>query len=299
MRYSLLLHRGVDVARQLVPVRFRHALYSVSPRAVRAFHKVIKNFTKDEIIEDVIQHGHLKGRRFRCSLKHERGYWLGKWEQDVQDYMVGVLRHGMVVFDIGAHKGFFSLLAAQSVGETGRVISFEPAADTRRMAIENFDLNPDLKARITVSEYALSDVLGTAKFRTVRPGATRASIWREGDTKEGDTVEVRCTTLDAFVASEPAVPDFIKMDIQGGEKYALEGMRKTLRAHGPLLLMEIHDQPSWDKFCQILEECDYVAQRVSEPVPPEELDWTEKTQYVAVPSAIAGVLPRSESERRC
>ncbi len=43
-----------------------------------------------------------------------------------QKTFINEIKEGYVVFDIGAHVGFYTLLSSQLVGEQGQVVSFEP-----------------------------------------------------------------------------------------------------------------------------------------------------------------------------
>lgn len=71
-----------------------------------------------------------------CDPRYELGYVRG----DYEPWTAGFLRHhpsrGMIFLDVGAHAGYWSLLAARLVGPTGRVFAFEPdrlwLADAKR-----------------------------------------------------------------------------------------------------------------------------------------------------------------------
>lgn len=54
------------------------------------------------------------------------GYWLGSYEVADQSLMVNNINKGDVVYDIGAHVGFFTLLASKLTGVKGKVYAFEP-----------------------------------------------------------------------------------------------------------------------------------------------------------------------------
>src|SRR5580693_7607022 len=54
------------------------------------------------------------------------GFILGTHDTDVQFAMSRLLRPGMTCYDVGANVGFTAVLAAKCVGETGRVVCFEP-----------------------------------------------------------------------------------------------------------------------------------------------------------------------------
>lgn len=47
----------------------------------------------------------------------------------------------MTIFDVGANVGFFSLLAAKQVGESGKIYCFEPLKNNAKWIRHNFKLN--------------------------------------------------------------------------------------------------------------------------------------------------------------
>lgn len=65
----------------------------------------------------------------------------GYWEMWLTEALIGVVRPGMIVADVGANVGYFTLLMADLVGPAGRVHAFEPnpavAALLRRSLIAN------------------------------------------------------------------------------------------------------------------------------------------------------------------
>src|SRR5436309_3468193 len=61
----------------------------------------------------------------------------GFFEEGLTRIMLALVRSGMTVVDVGAHIGYFSLLAARLVGSSGRVLSLEPTPATRALLLEN------------------------------------------------------------------------------------------------------------------------------------------------------------------
>src|SRR5712692_7132722 len=75
----------------------------------------------------------------------------GFFEEDVCLFLRRSLRPGMVVIDVGAHFGFFSLLASELVGSEGRIVAVEPMPETFGRLARNVAINsPD--GNITRSE---------------------------------------------------------------------------------------------------------------------------------------------------
>ena len=59
---------------------------------------------------------------------------------------------------------------------------------------------------------------------------------------EGEPVEVDVTTVDCEVEALELRPTVVKIDVEGGELDVVAGMERTLRAHGPVLLVEVSEE---------------------------------------------------------
>lgn len=160
-----------------------------------------------------------------------RGAVAGTFEQERITAIARLLCPGQCVWDIGAHKGYVSLLAARAVRAGGHVYAFEPSRINlellRRHARWNRADNLD------VMPVALSDVEGSDRFGG--PGSSITYRLGQGE----DTVTVR--TVDALLRDGLRAPDLIKIDVEGNEGRVLAGARAAL-AGTPLLLVAIHSR---------------------------------------------------------
>ena len=50
----------------------------------------------------------------------------GVWEEEGTAFVSKILKEGETFVDIGAHMGYYTILAASIVGEKGKVFAFEP-----------------------------------------------------------------------------------------------------------------------------------------------------------------------------
>ena len=85
----------------------------------------------------------------------------GTYERPTQMFLMRVMRAGDAFVDVGAHIGYFSLLAAALVGETGRVVAVEPIAEnyaqlSRHIAENDLSWVTPVNAVIADAEKALS-----------------------------------------------------------------------------------------------------------------------------------------------
>ena len=133
------------------------------------------------------------------------------------------LEPGMTVLDIGAHHGFYSLLASVKVGGTGRVVAFEPSPRERERLLRNLALNSC--TNVKVEDCALADTSGRQELIIVGSNNSGCNSLRQPNVKEPTTsVAVRVETLDGYLAEHPLPPvDFIKLDAEGAELAILKG----------------------------------------------------------------------------
>jgi len=189
-----------------------------------------------------IQGGPLRGRRIVVHpTAYERRYVLGIHEPETADILSRICRSGDIALDVGAHYGYFTLLIAQLVAPSGRVVACEPlpanAARVRRALRANGVTNAE------VLDVALSDSDGTTSFEVSASDMMgRLPAGSATEPPSSDTIDVRMMCLDSLVG-RLALPrvDVIKLDVEGAEAHALEGARTTLDRYRPDLVIEVHD----------------------------------------------------------
>jgi FkbM family methyltransferase len=152
-------------------------------------------------------------------------------EPVLTEFCRAVIPRGGNAIDVGAHIGYFSLLLADIVGESGHVTSFEAHPDNAASLKRSIDTN-NLK-QVTVIHNAVSDKVGTVPISVSTADSVDHRIFAVGDR---DTVDVPCTSLDKAIAPGTTI-DFIKMDIQGVEGYAVEGMRRLISEQDNLIIV--------------------------------------------------------------
>ena len=145
------------------------------------------------------------------------------------EWMDVEIEKGDVVFDCGANLGIFSLFAAYR-GAT--VYAFEPIHDARKILEQTLNLNPDLRNKVTIIPYALSDKKGTAEFTVLKDTLVGSSMVLP---HEGRKETANLTTIDDFCMEFNVYPDFIKADIEGAERLMLSGAQITLKDSAPKL----------------------------------------------------------------
>ena len=188
--------------------------------------------------------------------------WLGVYEIDKQRLLQRLLCPGDVFYDVGAHAGLFTLLAARLVGKTGLVVAFEPLpanlAYLRRHAAANRLDN------VQVVAAAVGSSEGQARFEV--SGSTYM-----GAIADGADLEVSMTTLDATLETGDArTPSLIKIDVEGFEDAVLAGSLHLLRRYRPRVLLAVHSDALKQRCIRRLADLGYKGETFG-PDPSELL----------------------------
>ena len=165
-------------------------------------------------------------------------YAHGAYQPELRDFIRATLRPGDVFVDGGAHIGYFTCVAAQLVGTAGRVVAFEPAPETFSVLSQNVALN-GLAEQCVLYNAALGreHAYAALELNSENPGDN----WvRVEDIPQSKQVEVM--SLSSIVAElDIAKPRLIKLDIQGMEPAALEGMQELIAEPCDLSLIVEYD----------------------------------------------------------
>lgn len=167
----------------------------------------------------------------------QRYMWAGCYEVEIVQTLPKLLGSGSVFVDIGAHIGFFTVLAAQLVGPTGRVLAFEPDPTLFARLTENTSTLP----QVTPLNMAVSDRTEPVAFYRALPNE---SGWGSLIDIPGREVrEVQCTTLDDWQSRTPDVRriDLIKLDAEGCEMGILRHGVRMLESFRPALVLEVNE----------------------------------------------------------
>lgn len=164
---------------------------------------------------------------------------IGEHEPGIESVWRTALSEGMVVVDIGSNFGYYSLMAAEQVGEDGHVHAIEPVPSNydllrRNVAANSFE-------NVSTHNLAVGSSNGTetmyltdaSNWGTLLEwdGESRTSAYMaekmERQTRE--TIDVETATLPAFVEEHDLETiDAFRMDIEGYEVEVTRGMTDLL-----------------------------------------------------------------------
>ena len=160
---------------------------------------------------------------------------LGVYERYESELFRSKVKPDMTIIDIGANLGYYTAIASRRAGERGLVIAFEPEPNFFKILSRNISRN-NMKNAICF-EIAVAEKNGLTNLYLSNENKGHNSIIRSEELKT--STQVKTTTLDDFLFYQKITKvDIIKMDIEGAEILALEGMKNTLIKHLPLLFFE-------------------------------------------------------------
>jgi FkbM family methyltransferase len=161
----------------------------------------------------------------------------GMWEEWITTFISERLKPGMVFVDVGAHVGWFTLLACAAVRPSGRVFAIEPQPRLASLLRSSISIN-GFDGLASVFELAVSDTGGQGKLYQIHNDSGKATLIPAGDAYTMQT-EVRVSTLDELIGDDPV--DFIKIDTEGSEMKILNGATRIIEANPNIqLLVEYH-----------------------------------------------------------
>lgn len=180
----------------------------------------------------VVRAGAGAGLRLVIDPRTEKYYWSGLYEPRAQEVIVDHLASGDVMWDVGAHIGFLSAIAARTVGPRGRVVAFEPLPANVLRLTQTVEMNG--LTNVSIRDVAVSSSVGTGAFH-VNLSSAMGGLAGAGD---GERIDVQTTTLDAELdLSRP--PQLVKIDVEGFEEEVLAGAQGLFTKVRPFLIIEL------------------------------------------------------------
>jgi len=167
----------------------------------------------------------------------------GLYELDTSRLIKRLLRPGDHFVDGGANIGYFTLLASRRVGAGGRVDAFEPQPDNRARLEANVAMNAFAK-NVRVHPLAIGDAAREAVIhRPVGGGFNHgeSSLFKPGDGETKDTA-IQIARMDEALAGTR--PRLVKLDIEGAEPLAIDGMAGLVRQPTPPMVLMEHNTVS-------------------------------------------------------
>jgi len=203
-------------------------------------------------------------RHIPLSHAHLGSLAFGDLEQPVQEAMRRHLGRGDVFYDIGANIGFFALLGAHLVGlADGHVYAFEPTPDNAAEIRSNVELNG--LPNVTVIDKAAGAAAGTGQLQVVDDQSWSKLVETGEHPLTERVMDIEIVAVDELDLRPPTV---VKIDVEGFELPVLEGMRRTIAEHAPVIICELHD--THREFAAFMRDVGYRVVNLEGPDSVEE-----------------------------
>lgn len=167
-------------------------------------------------------------------------YLYSYFEPDTSQAMIKLINEGDSFADIGAHIGYYSLLASEIVGAQGKVYSFEPTPSTLHTLL----MNTKNENNVKVENMALWSEKGSLEFHDFGEGNSVFNSFynaRSESDKTYQSIEVLTDTIDNLFNGGRKKLNVIKIDAESAELEILKGARNLLKSLFPKIILEIGD----------------------------------------------------------
>lgn len=199
--------------------------------------KVINSFIIKHLKSDFTEtQGH---KIFLDSKDSSRLSIMGTYEPFETELVKKEIKKGDIVLDIGANIGYYTLIFAELVGEEGKVFAFEPEPTNFALLKKNVEISG--YQNVMLVQKAVSNKTGKFKLYLCEDNNGGHSIYKQHNSKR--SVEVETTRLDDYFKNDGGKINFIKMDIEGAEMEAIQGMPSLLKKNKNVKIISEFNPP--------------------------------------------------------
>lgn len=194
-------------------------------------------------------------------------YIKSYFEANLTRALISFVRKDDVFVDIGAHYGYFSLLATELVGKGGQVHSFEPSLSNYLILQENVKQNNQVwlnqlavfseETQLFMKDFGIA----LSAWNTIKDIKMNAEFAEQIKVFQKEFLVFTCT-IDSYFRNKDRKPNFIKIDAESSEIEVLKGMTNTLTYAKPIITLEVGDTDGSDASKQCIEfmsKFDYIA----------------------------------------
>jgi FkbM family methyltransferase len=221
--------QGREAPAPLETFDFQAALAKWAIEAERLKH--LQRRGAQTLISPYIIERQVYGSIYRMLIATDEGW---RWYDNLQSseahlaQSLGMIRSGDIVLDCGCHQGFNALIYSDIVGESGKVLAFDPFP--ANIAIGRF--NAELNARRNI-DFVEAGVWAERATTSVSVLEQCVSLT---DANAPDLISIDLVPLDSYAALKPS---YLKIDVEGAEVDALAGAQEVI-SQAPAMYIEIH-----------------------------------------------------------
>jgi FkbM family methyltransferase len=178
-----------------------------------------------------------------------------------------IIKRGDTVIDVGANIGYYTLIFAELVGKEGKVFAFEPDPDNFSLLKRNIEINH--YQNVVLEQKAVSNCTGKARLYLCDRNNGMHRIYKSQHCER--SIEIQTVQIDEYFRNKPQRVNFIKMDIEGSEFNAVQGMLSILKKNKninaltefvPASIREYGFNP--ENFLRLLIKCGFTLYNIDE-----------------------------------
>jgi len=229
----------------------------------RVLYRFLLSFLK--ISNDVLE---IQGNKmFIDTIDSSMLFMKGVYEPLITELFKKEIKKGDVVLDIGANIGYYTLIFAKFIGEEGKVFAFEPEPSNFALLKKNIKTNG--YQNVTLEEKVISNKNGKIKLYISEESNGLHRIYGLEDGWK--SIEVESIRLDDYFKGYNGKIDWIKIDIEGGEWAAFQGMSllleknknlKIVTEFSPCFLKEFGINP--EEYLRLLQKYGFTIYNLNE-----------------------------------
>jgi len=193
--------------------------------------KFLKKIIPQKIVVPIMQ-GRLKGKKWIIGSGNLE-YVLGTYEFEKVKLFEKIVKNCKVIYDIGAHVGFYTLLSSELIKEKGKVVAFEPLPRNLKYLKKHLEMNNC--NNVMLIEAAVSDKCSMSFFNE-GPSSYTGNLSEEGK------LQVNTFSIDELIKSDRIPPpNCMKIDVEGSELLVLKGAKLTISIYNPTIFLATHN----------------------------------------------------------
>jgi len=196
-------------------------------RIVSRLSKYLRNYLKSDFIN-------IDGHKIFIDPNDSLRLSINKtYEEFPLEIAKQEIKQGDVVLDLGANIGYHTLKFARLVGKKGKVFAFEPEPYNFALLKKNLEING--YNNVVLVQKAVSAENTKIKLYLSEENTADNRIFDSKDDRK--FIEIESVTLDKYFENYEGKINFIKMNIQGSESGAIQGMSSLIEKNKDLKII--------------------------------------------------------------
>lgn len=218
-----------DPIKYLNTIIFKNCIYPITRKSKTVLSSTFFNVTMQLQLPAGIEIYLCKGKAHPAEIR-------------LAQYLIHQLQPADTFVDVGAHYGYFSLLASILVGNKGKVFAFEAAPET----FTSLQKNSTTFQQLQVFNQAISNEIAElvfyqfpnlySEYNSFNIDQYKNTAWFSRN--QPKPIKISANTLNQFLTEHNIHPTIIKIDVEGAELQVIEGALPFLKNHRPQLVME-------------------------------------------------------------